>query len=377
MKMSRETASLCRIVAVLLLAGAAPFVLSALSAPIAQSADRAAIKATGLEPTPNPSIAYNRMAQAMGLFAKNGLVLEPGPNLSGGGPARIQATVTNSTDVATSDIISVLGSIYSGARIKVLMVMTPYGDEQVWGRTKYKTLKDAEGQTWGVASLGGAERFNDQMAIEGMGLPPDAFKWVGISGGDGARLEALETGRTQLASLSHVGAALAEAKGYTSQVHALVIHTAKYTPPIPRLVVVARTDWIKHHEDTATRYVEMMLDGMRQWQDDSGAWVTPAAEIFKNSGMNRAQLLTVWREFRDGGYFSINGGINFAATQKVMDLFFKLRHEDPNEYLSKPADVYDTGPLKAALDKMGIVKGNPALPDNPDWYNKSMGASAR
>ncbi len=72
--------------------------------------------------------------------------------------------------------------------------------------------------------------------------------------------------------------------------------------------------------------------------------------------------------FRDGGYFSVNGGVNFAATQKVMDLFFKLRHESPNEYLSKPADVYDTGPLKAALDKMGVVKGTPGLPDTPDWY---------
>ncbi len=57
------------------------------------------------------------------------------------------------------------------------------------------------------------------------------------------------------------------------------------------------------------------------------------------------------------------------ATQKVMDLFFKIRNESPNQYLAKPSDVFDTGPLKAALDKMGVVKGTPGLPDTPDWYN--------
>ena len=102
------------------------------------------------------------------------------------------------------------------------MVMTPYGDEEVWGQDKYKTLKDAEGQSWGVASLGGAQRFNAQMTVEGMGFKSDAFQWIAISGTDAARLEALDTGRTQLTNLSHLGAALAEAKGFTKQVHILV-----------------------------------------------------------------------------------------------------------------------------------------------------------
>ncbi|MGH7091208.1 MAG: hypothetical protein ACREFQ_20115, partial [Stellaceae bacterium] len=74
-----------------------------------------------------------------------------------------------------------------------------------------------------------------------------------------------------------------------------------------------------------------------------------------------------WKGFRDGGYFSVNGGVNYAGTQKVMDLFFKLRKESPNQSLSKPADLFDTGPLKIVLDKMGLAKGTPGLPDVPDW----------
>ncbi len=333
------------------------------------------IKATELIPTPNPSLAYNTMAQAMGLFAKHGLVLQLGPKLGGGGPVRVQAVTTGSTDVATSDIISVFGGIYSGAKLKILMVMTPYGDEEIWGLNKFKSMKDAVGQSWAVASLGGAQRFNAQMTAEGMGFKSDAFRFVPIPGADGPQLQAMDTGRTQLATLSHLGAALAAAKGYTKQVHVLIPHTAKYTPPIPRIVIVAREDWIKSHEAVATHYVETMLDAGRQWENHASTWVTPAQKIFANSGLDAQQLKAAWQLFRDGGYFSVNGGINYAATQKIMDLFFKLRNESSNQYLSKPSDVYDTGPLRAALDKMGVVKGTPSLPDVPDWYDSKAAAA--
>jgi ABC-type nitrate/sulfonate/bicarbonate transport system substrate-binding protein len=357
---------------------AAAFVIATPATTAAQQAGGAlvTIKATELEPTPDPSLAFNSMADAMGLFAKHGLALQPGPKLGGGGPARVQAVVTDTTEVATSDIISVLGGIYSGAKIKILLVMTPYGDEEVWGRDQYKTLKDAVGQTWGVASLGGAQRFNAQMAVVGLGFKPDAFQWVAISGADAPRLQAVDTGRTQLTSLSHLGAALAEAKGFTKQVHILIAHTAKHTPPVPRLVVVAKADWIKTHEAVAADYVEMMLDAGRQWQNNSKSWVDAAQKIYGDSGLNAAQMRGAWQLFRDGGYFTINGGINYAATQKIMDLFFQLRNESPNQYLAKPADVYDTGPLQVALDKMGVVKGTPGLPDIPDWY-KGKGLAAQ
>jgi ABC-type nitrate/sulfonate/bicarbonate transport system substrate-binding protein len=374
--MSRVNALLRCTAALFLFAGPAALIVGAPASAVAQTAGGAiTIKATELEPTADPSLSFNGMAEAMGLFAKHDLVLEPGPKLGGGGPARVQAVVTGNTEVATSDVISAMGGIYSGANFKILMVMTPYGDEEVWGQDKYKTLKDAEGQTWGVASLGGAQRFNAQMTAEGMGFKPDAFQWIAISGTDAARLEALDAGRTQLTNLSHVGAALAEAKGFTKQVRILVAHTSKYTPPVPRLVVVATTDWLKTHQNAATRYVEMMLDANRQWQNNADSWIAATQKIYQEAGLNEQQLRAAWQEFRDGGYFSVNGGVNFAATQKIMDLFFKLRQESPNQYLAKPSDLYDTGPLKTALDKMGVVKGTPGLPDVPDWYGSKSAAA--
>lgn len=370
------TALLRRAAASAVLTAAATLAASALTVANAQTAGApTAITATELEPTPDPSLSFNAMANAMGLFAKYGLTYVAGPKLGGGGPARVQAVVTGNTEVATSDIISVMGGIYSGAKIKILMVMTPYGDEEVLGLKKYKTLKDAVGQSWGVASLGGAQRFNAQMTVEGMGFKPDAFRWTAISGADAARLEALDTGRTQLANLSHLGVMLAQAKGYTKQVHVLVAHTSRHTPPVPRLVVVASTDWLASHQAIATRYVEMMLDANRQWENNADSWVAAAGKIYQAAGLNNQQLHEAWKLFHDGGYFSVNGGINYAATQKVLNLFFKLRSESGNQYLSKPADIYDTRPLKAALDKMGVVKGTPGLPDIPDWYGSKAAAA--
>src|SRR6478752_928508 len=62
------------------------------SAPVrAQGASAGSVTATELEPIPKPSIAYNRMAIAMGLPQKHGLDLKLGPDLAGGGPERIQA----------------------------------------------------------------------------------------------------------------------------------------------------------------------------------------------------------------------------------------------------------------------------------------------
>jgi ABC-type nitrate/sulfonate/bicarbonate transport system substrate-binding protein len=368
--MSRRTISLRTSAAFLLSAAAAALLLAgpAITTPLVAANAALKVKATDLVPTPNPALAYNVMADAMGMFKKHGLDWTPGPKLGGGGPARVQAVATDATDVAISDIVSVMGGIYSGADLKVLMVMTPYGDEQIWGRNEYKTLKDAKGKAWAVASLGGAQRFNAQMTVQGLGLATDAFRWTAISGADGPRLEAMVTGRTQLASLSHLGAELAKAKGYTDKVHVLVHHTAKHTPPIPRLVLVAKASWIKSHPDVATRYVEMMLDLGRTSETDAKAWVAAAEKIFKNSGMNAQQLQAAWQELHDGGSFTINGGVNFSATEKLMNMFFTLRKEKPNEHLAKPADVYDTGPLQRALDKMGVAKGTPGLPDTPDWY---------
>lgn len=74
--MSRVTAPLRHTAAVLVLAGAAVAIAMAPTVSRAQTAGTpTAIKATELEPTPDPSLSFNSMADAMGEFGKYGLKL--------------------------------------------------------------------------------------------------------------------------------------------------------------------------------------------------------------------------------------------------------------------------------------------------------------
>ena len=92
-----------------------------------------------------------------------------------------------------------------------------------------------------------------------------------------------------------------------------------------------RESWIKDHDAAATRYVEMMLDMIASGRTRPRLG-RRGKENLSRSGPDDQELEAAWQLFRDGGYFSVNGGINYAATQKVMDLFFKLRSESPNQY---------------------------------------------
>ncbi len=376
--MSRVTASLRRSAAFLLFTGAAALIAGAPAANTARAADNApiAIKATELEPTPDPSLAFNGMAEAMGLFAKHGLTLVPGPKLGGGGPARVQAVVTDNTEVATSDIISVMGGIYSGAKIKILMVMTPYGDEEVWGQNKYKTMKDAVGQSWGVASLGGAQRFNAQMTAEGMGFKADAFQWIAISGADAARLEALDTGRTQLASLSHLGAVLAEAKGFTKQVHVLVPHTSKYTPPVPRLVVVAKTDWLKAHQAAATALCrddarrQPPMAGQRQVVGRCGA------EDLQGSGMNEQQLHAAGRSSATAAISRSTAASTSRRRRRSWICSSSCATRGRTNIFRSPPTSTTPARCRRRSTRWAWSRATPGLPDTPDWY-QGKGVAAK
>ena len=109
------------------------------------------------------------------------------------------------------------------------------------GPEQIQTLKDAVGQSWGVASLGGAQRFNAQMTVEGMGFKRRRFSLSRSRAPTRRGLEALDTGRDQLASLSHLGAMHRRSQGlHQDKSTSSIPHTAKYTPPVPRLVVVAQ-----------------------------------------------------------------------------------------------------------------------------------------
>ena len=143
---------------------------------------------------------------------------------------------------------------------------------------------------------------------------------------------------------------------------------------MPRLVVVAQADWLKSHQDEATRYVEMMLDANRQWQNNANAWIEAAKKIYPEAGLNDQDSRGVASVPRRR-LFLDQRRRQLCCHAEDLEMFFKLRSESPKQDLSKPADIYETGPLQAALDKMGVVKGTAGLPDVPDWDGAKAAAT--
>ncbi len=314
-----------------------------------------------LTPAPDPTLAYHRMVNELGLFEKYGLDAEI-KAAGGGGPAKVQILVAGEADVATSDIIAALSAVYAGTDIRVLFVPSARYGSPIFGQKKYKTLKDAKGKQWGIASLGGSQRFYSILTVRALGLSEKDFKWKAV-GSTPTAVPALLNRRVELITVNPIGAQTLKRQEGAEDVHALIENTAKYTPPFPNFVLIARNKWVKENPEAAERYVEMFLDASRQWSKKAEAWVEPSRRIFK--ALTKGELTEVYGTMTKDGFWAENGGINYAAAQKVLDLYFEIRGDKPNQYLSKAADVFNTGPLKKVLDRVGVIKGSR---DKPDWY---------
>jgi len=319
------------------------------------------IVAMELNPAPDPTTSYHDLAKEMGLFQKYGLDAEI-KAAGGGGPAKVQIIVAGEAAVAVSDIIAAFSAVFESTDVRVLFVPSARYGSPIYGLKKYRKLEDAKGKQWGIASLGGSQRFYSILTVRAMGLSEKDFKWQAV-GGSATAVPALLNRRVDLVTITPTAAPRLMKQEGAENVHALVENTAEYTPPFPNFVLIARNKWVKENPEAAERYVEMMLDASRQWSKKAEAWVEPSSRIF--NVLTKDELREVYGTLTKGGFWAENGGINYAAAQKVLDLFFEIRGDKPNQHLSKAADVFNTGPLKKVLDRVGVIKGSR---DEPDWY---------
>lgn len=322
------------------------------------------VVAMELTPTEDPSLSFFRMAAAMDIYKQYGLdpVIKAA---GGGGPAKVQALVAGEADVAVSDIIAAFSAVYEGTDVRVIFVPTARYGSPIFAQKDYKTLADAKGKQWGIASLGGSQRFYSTLVVRALGLSEKDYLWQAV-GGSATAVPALVNRRVEVATITPTAAPLIRKMADAGNVHTLIQNTAKFTPPFPNFVIIARNRWVERNAEAAERLVAMFLDASRQWSSRPDSWLNPSAKIFK--ALNREELTDVYKTIAGDGYFAENGGINYKATQTVLDLYFEVRGDRPNKELGKGSDVFNTGPLKRVLDRKGVIKGSR---DEPDWYQPS------
>jgi ABC-type nitrate/sulfonate/bicarbonate transport system substrate-binding protein len=147
--------------------------------------------------------------------------------------------------------------------------------------------------------------------------------------------------------------------------HILIDNTARYTPPFPNFVAVASNKWVQDHPEAAQKVVATLLDEARLFSKDEAAWIKLASRYFPDVAQD--ELSSTWKSLTENGLWAVNGGVNFEATEGLMKSYFEVRGDKPNDKLSKGADVYNTGPLKAVLDQKGVIADSK---DVPDWFKK-------
>ncbi|HVA23365.1 MAG TPA: ABC transporter substrate-binding protein [Chloroflexota bacterium] len=321
------------------------------------------LRAMELTPVPDPMLSYNQMAQDLGLFQKHGLDVEI-LKAGGGGPAKVQTIVANSADIATTDVVSMYGGISQGAAIQALFVPAANYGTAVIAQKQYTTVAQLKGKQLATPSLEGAGRFLASIAFQHFGVKDSDIKWLAISG-TSQELAAVLAGRVAGATLGQTAIPLVQDGPNAQQINILIPSTTAYTPTWPNFEFIAQKQWLQKNPEAARRYVATMLDMARTLAKDQQAYSRVAHQVFPP--MSEAQAAKLWTLLSDAHYWPVNGGVNIAAAQGALGTFFKVRKQQPNHYLAKAADAFDTGPLKSVLDQAGVLSG---ASDVPDWYKK-------
>lgn len=313
-----------------------------------------------LIPTPDPILSFMAMARDFGYFDKHGLTATI-KSAGGGGPHRIQNLEAGEASIATSDIIAAMSATYQGSDVKTIMVPSARYGAAIVTHKKYSDVRQLKGKLWGVPSLGGSARFMTILMLKHFGLADKEIQWK-TAGGTAQALPLVYTGQIDALTITPTGALLMKGPE-AKDVHVLLENTAQFTPPFPNFVFVAKKSWLDKNPQAADRFVAAMVEMMRAFAADKSRYAQAVAKL--NPGLySPEEIDRLWKSLHEGGYWAVNGGINLAGVKAVLDLFFEVRGDRPNDKLSRAEDLFDTAPLKRVLDKIGLAAGSK---DVPDW----------
>lgn len=328
--------------------------------PVCGAQEKIPLTVMELVPSPDVTVSFMAMARDLGLFDKHGLAVTIKSG-AGGGPHRIQNLEGGEAGIATSDIIAAMSATYQGSDVMTIMVPSARYGAAIVANRKYTDVKQLKGKLWSVPSLGGSARFMTVIVLKHFGLSDKDVQWK-AAGGNAPALAILYSG--QIDALTLVPTALPLMKGPEAKdAHVLVANTAQITPPFPNFVFVAKKSWLDKNSQAADRFVSAMMEMMRGLAAEKSRFALAVAKL--TPGLYTPEEVDgMWRSLSEGGFWAVNGGINLASVKGVLDVFFEIRGDKPNAKLNKPEDLFDTGPMKRVLDKIGVARGTK---DVPDW----------
>ncbi|HEY7067807.1 MAG TPA: ABC transporter substrate-binding protein [Chloroflexota bacterium] len=282
----------------------------------AAAGDGAAPPAAATQPPPRQEIkvvnvagingAPYQLALARGYYAEHGLdvsLLEM-PAATG-----VKAAIAGDFQFVTAAGAAVAAAL-NDAPIRVVFIAAPPPLFALYSQPSIGTVAELRGKRIGISSRGSAPEVIARIVLERAGVDPDAdVTWV-VVGAGAARTQALVAGAVDAAVLSSPSDVLARRAGFRE-----LSNFAREFRAGGAAGAAAPTDFLQRNPDTARRWIEASIQGLRYLKADRDGAIHALAPIIEVDEDVMADVYDIVSEF-----FGTTGYEDDAALTMELDL---------------------------------------------------------
>jgi ABC-type nitrate/sulfonate/bicarbonate transport system substrate-binding protein len=308
---------------------------------------------------PSVSAVYNLAALFGGYFDKNGLDVEL--QQSSGSPISLAAIVSGKAEFASINFSVLANAASQGVKAKTFVMGNFDNTGMLISQSGINSPRDLEGRMMGTSAVGSAEYNVPRTYFAHEGIDIGKIHWIS-SGSEGTTVQALVAHRIDAAWL-HVGAALEAFKADPSLKVLVDSSVFSKVAPSTGAIAVVTDAYAAAHPDIATAFTQALIEASRRLYQDRG-FFDAVTEKWMPGIYNANQKTILYDAYRPS--WGVNGGLQMPALENVLDGWREANPQEANNsYFSHAADLVNTSFAKAALDRLGLMKG--AL-DDASWY---------
>jgi ABC-type nitrate/sulfonate/bicarbonate transport system substrate-binding protein len=296
-------------------------------------------------------------AQALGEFSKNGLK----PTIELSTNDTVPLLLGGHVAVVLQAVNTVLSAVAQGADLVIIGGAGTFQPYYLVTKKSITSVKDLKGALLATSDTSTSTTYLIYLQLLGqVGLSASDVQFRVFPVGT-QRTQALITGQVDgsLVSLDQVPIILSSSGG--SNLHVLDKNPAGTNFPLrPYLGITTTQTYIDTHSEDLTRFMLTMISTNRALADSRSDFVKTTTQVVE--GATQKDAAAVYEPLRD--YWGANGGLE---PQWIAPAAAYTKQKDKLGHLPPTNSLYNTKFMKAALDKLGVVKSahNPAT-----WYKK-------
>ena len=195
------------------------------------------------------------VAQDRGLFAKQGLIVEP--IFFGAGPPAMQALVAGDLDIVITSAPNVVNPRLGGADLVMILSIIPTFIDHIISAANITTVEQLRGKTGSVNRAGSISDMGMKLALRRLGIDPDKDVKIVPAGGNPERLASISRGLTQFTIMNEPFIKEAERLGFRD-----LVNMATLKIPLHGNGVVTREATIKARRPMVSRFARAMTEAL-------------------------------------------------------------------------------------------------------------------